>query len=79
MALHSCGSDHQGQALAEARCTYRRALLADLTAYAAELHQPPTRAQVADLWAHAQTLTEDGSIAARWVRKALDLGWRPMP
>ena len=76
MGLHSCGSDHQGQALAEARCAYRTALLDDLIAYAATLPQPPTAAQVGHLWAHAQTLTEDGTTAARWVRKALDLGWR---
>ena len=77
MSLHSCGADHHGQALAEARCNYRRVLLDDLTAYAATLPQPPTAAQVGNLWAHAQTLTEDGTTAARWVRKALDLSWRP--
>lgn len=77
MALHSCGSDHQDQDLVAARCEYLELLRADLALYAAGLDQPPTRAEVLDLWAHARQVNDDGTAAARWVRQVLDLGWRP--
>lgn len=77
MSLHHCGSDHQGNELAAVRCEYHRLLLDGLQEYAATLDKHPTAVQVADLWAHARTIRDDGAEAARWVRQVLDLGWRP--
>lgn len=77
MTLHTCGSDHQDQPLVEARCEYLELLRADLTLYAAGLDQPPTNAELLDLWAHARQINDDGAAAARWARRVLDLGWRP--
>lgn len=50
----------------------------DLTTYASALDQPPTAVQTIDLWAHARDIRGDGLAAARWTRKVLDLGWRPV-
>ena len=63
--------------LKAARIAYEEALLADLLAYAAPDESLRTRAAIADLWAHFRDIRDDGTIAARMVRKAIDLGWRP--
>lgn len=61
-------------------CVYTR-LLDRLHAYAQTLDQPPSRAQVADLYSHLATAKRfdgprsgDPEAATRLV---LDLGWRP--
>lgn len=60
------------------------ALLADLHAHAAHLRgqgcPPVTDHAVSDLWAHVRrhSLPELDPVAARLVKRALDLGWRPV-
>jgi hypothetical protein len=72
----TCGvRDHN--VVGSAACALLATLKADLLEHAHTLTPEPTIAQVLDLWAHARYLADDGMQAARWVRKVLDLGWRP--
>lgn len=72
-----CGTVHQTE-LDNVRCAHLGELRRDLHYYAVTLdYQPPTPAQVDDLWAHARKLGDDGEQAARWVKAVLSLGWRP--
>lgn len=64
--------------LTRARQAHLDALLDEMHALAAMVTNPPTRVQVDDLWAYARQHTDDGEQAARWVRRVLALGWRPM-
>ena len=64
--------------LTRARRAYLDAIRDEMHAIAATVTNPPTRVQVDDLWAHARQHTDDGEQAARWVRRVLALGWRPM-
>lgn len=74
MSMHHCGADHQDNEVARTRCDYRDALTAALVAFAAGRVDAVA---VRDLFAHAQTIYDDGDMAARWVRQVVDLGWRP--
>ena len=64
--------------LTRARQAHLDALRDGLAAWAETVPNPPARVQVDDLWAHARQQTDDGEQAARWVRRVLALGWRPM-
>ena len=64
--------------LTRARQAHLNAIRDEMHALAATVTNPPTRVQVDDLWAHARQHTDDGEQAARWVRRVLALGWRPM-
>ena len=64
--------------LTRARQAHLNAIRDEMHALAAKVTNPPTRVQVDDLWAHARQHTDDGEQAARWVRRVLALGWRPM-
>lgn len=70
--------------LAAAQEALSAALLADLHAHAATLREQGcpdvTDRHVTDLWAHVRRhqTPELDPIAARLVKRALDLGWRPM-
>lgn len=64
--------------LRTARAAYERQLAAELKEHAARSVQPPTGAQVLDLWAHLRNIRDDGTVAWVLAHKILDLGWRPM-
>ena len=64
--------------LTRARQAHLNAIRDEMHALAATVTNPPPRVQVDDLWAHARQHTDDGEQAARWVRRVLALGWRPM-
>ena len=75
--------DELATTLAAAQDALSAALLADLHAHAATLREqgcpPVTDHAVTDLWAHVRRhLTPElDPVAARLVKRALDLGWRP--
>ena len=64
--------------LRTARAAYERQLAAELKEHAAHSVQPPTGAQVLDLWAHLRNIRDDGAVAWVLAHKILDIGWRPM-
>lgn len=64
--------------LRTARAAYERQLAAELKEHAARSVQPPTGAQVLDLWAHLRNIRDDGTAAWVLIHKILDIGWRPM-
>lgn len=70
--------------VATAQEAFTAALLADLHAHAAHLRAQGcpdvTDHAVADLWAHVRrhATPELDPLAARLVKRALDLGWRPV-
>ena len=71
-----CKGQHLSD-LEAARCAHAHAIVADLLAAAGRLDDAPSVVQVRDLWSHARDLRDDGAAAAIWVRKVLELGWRP--
>ena len=60
------------------RAAYERKLCVELKEHASRSPQPPSGAQVLDLWAHLRNMRDDGTGAWVLVHKILDLGWRPM-
>lgn len=66
--------------LVAARAEYHKAVLDDLREHAALVYpNPPAPVAVTDLWAHLRHIRDDGTEAARMVKRILDLGWRPQP
>jgi hypothetical protein len=73
-----CGAIHT-RPLETAYCAYLTALKADLIDRIAQLTNPPTKAQVLDLWSFFNTRLHSPKNAQHLVLDVLSLGWRPMP
>ncbi len=76
MRCKHCGAADESP-LTQAQCALRAEYRADVARVAAGLDQPPTALAVDDLWAHLNTVYEDGAAAHRAAVTVLRLGWRP--
>ncbi len=70
-----CGATDEAP-LTQAQCALRAEYRADVARVAAGLDKPPTAVAVDDLWAHLNTVYEDGAAAHRAALTVLRLGWR---